>query len=200
MSGVLAGGARLSEAHVAEALGVSRTPVREALSRLQNEGLVVFERYRGARVASFSQADLSEIYELRAQLEGMAASRAATRIAGNALAAIDRNLMETEQILANWDQSSVAAFVDLNRTFHTIVVNAAGSARLAAMVTPLIDMPTHGQTAQVNDPSFIADALNHHRLVAEALRSGDPEWSRSQMQAHLAQARTRGEAPTTTRQ
>ena len=195
LSGAVLGGTRLSEAQVADSLGVSRTPVREALLRLQSEGLVWFERYRGARVASFTAEDLLEIYELRVLLEGMAAARAATRMTAKDMDALDANLVKTEQLLANWNDGSVEAFVDVNRVFHSIIVDAANSKRLKATIVPLIDMPTHGQPAQVREPSFIADALNHHRLVTEALRSKDPEWSRTQMQAHLAQARTRGAMP-----
>jgi DNA-binding GntR family transcriptional regulator len=71
ISGDLAAGETLQEARLAELIGVSRTPVREALSRLSNEGLVVLERYRRGQVASFTQEDVAEVFRLRAKLEGM---------------------------------------------------------------------------------------------------------------------------------
>jgi len=77
VSGDLRSGDKLQESKLAERIGVSRTPVREALSRLGSEGLVVLERYRRGEVASFSGPDVAEIFRLRAKLEGHAARRAA---------------------------------------------------------------------------------------------------------------------------
>ncbi len=193
MSGGLQGGTRLSESQLADTLGVSRTPVREALSRLHSEGLVSFERYRGARVAPLTDDDLREVYELRLVLEGMAAARAALKIDDNALQALQQNITETEALVQTWSDDSVAGFVDLNREFHGLIVGAADGKRLKAIVIPLIDMPTHGRLAGVRDPSFIEDALTHHRQIVLALRAGDPEWAKLQMQVHLARARSRGE-------
>ena len=192
MSGGLQGGVRLSESQLADTLGVSRTPVREALSRLHSEGLVSFERYRGARVAPLTDDDLREVYELRLLLEGMAAARAAEKIDDNVLQALQQNITDTEVLIQSWGDESVADFVDLNREFHGLIVGAAEGKRLKAIVTPLIDMPTHGRLADVRDPSFIEDALTHHSQIVLALRAGDPEWAKLQMQVHLARARSRG--------
>ena len=111
ISGDLRSGERVSEAALAERLGVSRTPVREALNRLRNEGLIVLERYRKGYVASFTADDLREIFRLRATLEGEAARGAALRIGEEDLARMEALQDEMER---SWNFQRLASSIARN--------------------------------------------------------------------------------------
>ena len=120
-------GQRLKEEELAQQLGISRTPIREALLMLQAEGLVETAPNRGATVRSYELSDLEDMYELRALLEGHAARRAATRIGAEELEQLRASCERFEQLVGGAD---VPALVSENAVFHDMILAAAGSDRL----------------------------------------------------------------------
>ena len=120
------------EEQLAERLGVSRTPVRQALTMLEAEGLVEIAPNRGATVCSFSIEDVWDIYDLRAVLEGHAARRAAGRIERRELARLRELAGEMEGLPGRFDdhEEEIRALVALNQEFHGTIVHASRNRRL----------------------------------------------------------------------
>ena len=189
MSGALPAGARLGEADMAGRLSVSRTPVREALSRLAAEGLVELQPGRGARVTSWSQAELAEIFELRLALEPYAVRRAVPELSGGDLDELDELAAGMRRPGRPGKRQDLAAIVELNRRFHATFISAAGSAPLAAALRQV----THAAVVHQNFHDYSPDALrrspSHHVEMVAAARAGEPEWAEAIMRAHLYNAR-----------
>jgi DNA-binding GntR family transcriptional regulator len=182
LSGVLESGARLGEAELASRLSVSRTPIREALSRLAAEGLVEIQPNRGARVATWTPEQLREIFELRLRLEPYAVRLAVPALTVDQLDELDA--LATEMLTADRD-----AIVDLNRRFHGIFIDAAGSPTLAGALRGV----THGAVVHQNfhdyDPDALQRSLHHHVEMVAAARVRDADWAEAIMRAHLYNAR-----------
>ncbi|GAA4126613.1 GntR family transcriptional regulator [Actinomadura keratinilytica] len=186
LSGEAAAGSRLGEAELAESLGLSRTPVREALQRLGSDGLVEVLPHRGARVVRWSRADLEEIFELRALLEPYAAARAARRRPGEAvLADLHRLCAQMERAAADGDLAEVAR---LNSRFHAALIEASGNRRLPAMLTSVMHAPLILGTFRRYGADALARSMNHHRELVAAVAAGDPAWAESVMRSHIRAA------------
>jgi DNA-binding GntR family transcriptional regulator len=187
ISGDLAAGETLQEARLAELIGVSRTPVREALSRLSNEGLVVLERYRRGQVASFTQEDVAEVFRLRAKLEGHAARRAATRISPSEIEQLEavEAEMETAFESLGWHRH-LPRFDELNNEFHAIIARAADSPRLVRILASSLELPA-SIFNYYSEPVEARTRRTHrqHREIIDALKSRNPDWAEAAMSAHL---------------
>ncbi len=187
ISGDLAAGETLQEARLAELIGVSRTPVREALSRLSNEGLVVLERYRRGQVASFTQEDVAEVFRLRAKLEGHAARRAATRISPGEIEQLEavEAEMETAFESLGWHRH-LPRFDELNNEFHAIIARAADSPRLVRILASSLELPA-SIFNYYSEPVEARTRRTHrqHREIIDALKSRNPDWAEAAMSAHL---------------
>lgn len=183
--GRLRPGERLFEGEIADACGVSRTPVREALRRLSGDGLVEMHGKRGAYVATWSPEDLEVVFDLRTLLEPYGAARAATRITGVVL---DRLADLDERMHAAADREAWSEIAPLNNAFHLAVLEAADNDRLLAPARRLIHVPlVHRPEGQ--DAAATRQALNHHTHVIEALRKGDPGAASAVMENHLLHSR-----------
>jgi DNA-binding GntR family transcriptional regulator len=187
VSGDLRSGDKLQESKLAERIGVSRTPVREALSRLGSEGLVVLERYRRGEVASFSSADVAEIFRLRAKLEGHAARRAARRITREQIAELEAIEDEMERAFAEWGwHRHLAQFDQLNNDFHATIARAADSPRLERILASSLELPAsifNTYTEPVDDRT--RRTHRQHREIIDALKSRNPDWAEAAMSGHL---------------
>lgn len=187
ITGELKTGETLQEARLARSIGVSRTPVRAALSRLSNEGLVVLERYRRGRVASFTRADVAEIFRLRAMLEGHGARRAALRITDAEIARLEALEVEMEEHFNDlgWHRHLVR-FDELNNEFHAVIAGAAASPRLVKILASSLELPA-------SIFNFYSEPLDErtrrthrqHREIIDALKSRNPDWAEAAMSAHL---------------
>ncbi|MEW2354136.1 GntR family transcriptional regulator [Spirillospora sp. NPDC029432] len=186
LSGEAGAGSRLGEAELAETLGLSRTPVREALQRLGADGLVEVLPHRGARVARWTRQDLAEIFELRALLEPYAAARAA-RLGQDATVLDDlrERCAAMERAAAEGDLDLVAR---LNGRFHAAVIEASGNGRLPGMLTSVMHAPLILGTFHRYDAGAMARSMNHHRELVAAIAAGDPAWAESVMRAHIRAA------------
>jgi len=187
LSGLLEPGASLREEALAAATGVSRTPVREALRRLEAEHLV--QRSNGQRsfVASLSPDDIAEGFALRTMLEAHAAERAAARVTVADLALLTQH---NQAIATAVSRAAVdtAAFVEHNRAFHGVVVAAAGSERLAAMLATVVEQPIVLRTARQYDLEAVERSHAEHAELIVAFRRGDSTWARAVMTAHIRRA------------
>jgi DNA-binding GntR family transcriptional regulator len=182
LSGAIASGTRLGEAELATRLSVSRTPIREALSRLAAEGLVELQPNRGARVASWSAEELREIFELRLQLEPYAVRMAVPKLSAD-------DLDELDELAAEMMRVDRTAIVELNRRFHGRFIEAAGSPPLAAALRGVTHASVVHQNFHDYTPDAMSRSLHHHVEMVAAARAGDGDWAEAIMRAHLFNAR-----------
>jgi DNA-binding GntR family transcriptional regulator len=189
LDGTYAPGARLGEADLAVALGVSRTPVREALRRLGSEGLLSTLPNKGARVRTWTTSELSDISDLRALLEGHAARQAATRVTGADVAAMEDLVTRMEAAAADGTAADIELITELNREFHGAVIVASGNALLPGLMHSLLHVPVISRTYRHYSPARMQQSMRQHRELVDALRAGDPAWAEAVMRVHVLSAR-----------
>jgi DNA-binding GntR family transcriptional regulator len=181
LRGDLEGGTRLIQSELAESLGVSTTPVREALRDLTTEGLVEFDRYRGAVVHSPTLEEVREIYEICLLLEPAATRKAVHRIS-------EEDLRAASALLARMDEEDdIGRFVDLNRSFHALLLTPGVPARLEPILRVLRDAAAiHVSASLKAQPSQMRDsnAIHHHLL--DAYRRRDAEAAAELTTRHLS--------------
>jgi DNA-binding GntR family transcriptional regulator len=187
ITGELRSGDKLQEEKLAERIGVSRTPVREALNRLNNEGLVVLERYRKGYVASFTEQDVMERFRLRALLESHAAARAAKRITPADIARLEEieDRMEEAFEREGWHQH-LDAFDRLNDEFHRVIAEAAESPRLVGILASSLELPASIFPHYAEPPEERTRRTHRqHREIIAALKMRNEKWAEAEMAAHL---------------
>lgn len=183
--GTLVPGQRLVEPDLATRIGVSRASLREAFRALEAEGLLRTERYKGASVRRLEAQELRESFEIRELLEGLAARRAAARAAAPPYRARFMSLMERmEKAAAAGDGG--AAYTPLNREFHDLVLEAAGSEQLRGLAPqlrpPAIVRILHQRLVAAE---AVDRSLAEHRAVHEALMAGDGARAEKAMRRHI---------------
>lgn len=188
ISGEYAPGAHLKEEALAEDTGASRTPVREALRRLNAEHLVEFVPNRGAYVSSWSLEDVEEIYTLRSVLEGQAAFRAATRMSADEIDVLLDCAGRIDELLEHDGPRPTAGIIEANHRFHNTILDAAHSERLTKMLSWLVDIPITLQTFEKYSDRDIARSNHHHRELIDAFKARDPHWAQKVMETHLSAA------------
>ena len=186
IDGRLEPGRRLKEEELARELGISRTPVREALLVLQTEGLLESAPNRGATVRTYEAADLDDLYQLRALLEGFAARRAAARISA---ADLDRLRESCERFVALRAEDDVTDLVRENLSFHNVILEAAGSERLVQMVRKVIELPLVYRSYVWYSPEQKLISEHYHRQLTAALTAHDAERAELVMKEHILEAR-----------
>ncbi|MGH3148074.1 MAG: GntR family transcriptional regulator [Rubrobacter sp.] len=182
---------RLIEEQLAERLGVSRTPVRQALTALEAEGLVEIAPNRGATVRSFSVADVWDIYDLRAVLEGHAARRAAGRIRREALVRLGELAAEMEGLAGRFEdhEEEIRALVALNQEFHGTIVEASGNERLAHLIRRTVEIPLMFKAFFWYTPHERVISNHYHRQILHALENGDADRAEIVMREHFYEGR-----------
>jgi len=187
LSGDAAPGSQLTEEQLAEIAGVSRTPVREAMRRLETEMLLVRSPSKRIFVADWSRDDIDEMFTLRQMLEGHAARRAAKRLNAadiERLEAVNRELHDAVEC----DPPDVARFLDANRAFHEIITAAARSPRLAQVLAQLVEQPVVLRTARHYSVDDLKQSARDHDELIAAFRARDPLWAEGVMGSHLRRA------------
>ncbi len=172
---VLKPGERLMEIQLADEMGVSRTPVREAIRKLELEGLVVMVPRKGAYVAGVSMKDIHEVYEVRAALEMLAVTLAAERITDEELDALERQVLKESEAEKNGDENALDNIIYIDSTFHDIIYQAAHNQRLVQFVNILQEQLQRFRAASLSRPGRSKTALLEHKQIVEALaeRNGD---------------------------
>jgi DNA-binding GntR family transcriptional regulator len=185
-------GQRLVEQRIAEELGLSRTPVREALRMLEAEGLVVSERNRGAIVRPLSETEVVDLYGLRIRLESyaveVATQRASEAELGDLMVAADafgeiRRTVDTDAV------EGVRLLHEANRRLHDGVLAAARHHRLTAMLARTVDIPLVFQAFRSFGPAEIERSDTFHHLIVEAMCRRDANRAAALMTEHIAQGR-----------
>lgn len=175
-------GVFLTEAEVASAAGVSRTPVREAMLRLEAEGLLQIVPKKGAYVPPLSQTQIEATMEARTLIEQWAAGRVAEAGAPTPPGLAD--LLDSQaRFLAEAD---TAAFIEADRRFHSTIVRAAGNPVLADVYDSLRDRQIRMELRALAVPHRGRDVLAEHAAILDALTARDPERLRAAVEAHLA--------------
>ncbi|MDQ4072566.1 MAG: GntR family transcriptional regulator [Actinomycetota bacterium] len=186
VDGRLTPGQRLKEEELARELGMSRTPVREALLLLQSEGLVESIPRRGATVRSYAADDLDDMYQLRAVLEGYAARRAATRISRDDIARLEESCARFDRLRT---EDGLRDLVKENLLFHNVILDAAGSDRLVPLVRKVIELPLVYRSFSWYSPEQKLISQHYHRQLTRALAAGDAKRAEMIMTEHVLEAR-----------
>ncbi|MCG8352858.1 MAG: GntR family transcriptional regulator [Chloroflexales bacterium] len=192
IEGRYAPGARLIEERLAGDLGVSRTPVRQALTRAAAEGLVRLYPNRGAVVRTFTREDLIQSYDLRAVLEGYAAYQAAKRISPEQVVMLEREAAALEAALTQQfesRQAEVHFLVEHNQVFHNTIIEASGNTRLVDILPLVVDVPLQFRTFYWYTREERRISNFFHRSILHALQIGDAERARAMMQEHIYSGR-----------
>jgi DNA-binding GntR family transcriptional regulator len=179
----------LREQALAEELGVSRTPVREALRRLAEAGLVEFVPNRGATVVSWTREQMAETYFVRAALESRAAGLAAPQIDDAVLSRLHELILGMDEFVNATDIDSVSELGRLNSEFHRLVVTASGSKQLMSLVATVSQVPMMIRNFKDFGSTFRSRSNHHHRDIVTALESGDTLWAEVAMRSHILAAR-----------
>lgn len=189
LRGEFATGSRLGEAELAERLGVSRTPVREALTRLAAEGLVEIIPNRGARVSSWTVAELEGVFDLRAALEPRLTALAVPRASAADADELEELAHAMERVGRPGPAQDLDAIVPLNREFHGRLVALADHPGMATALAGAIHAPIVLRNFHAYDDASLRRSLAHHLEIVAAIRVGDPTWAQAVMTAHIHNAR-----------
>jgi DNA-binding GntR family transcriptional regulator len=187
LSGALPPGDQIREEWLAEQCGVSRTPVREALRRLESELFIRRSERQRSYVADWSLDDIEDAFVLRELMEGLAARRAASRISPAQLAALTSENRAIGEAIST-SPPDVTAFLAHNRNFHAIILEAANSPRLTNLLARLIEQPVVWRTAQSYDVADLQRSHRDHGELLAAFERGDGGWAESVMAGHIRRA------------
>ncbi|HEY8426120.1 MAG TPA: GntR family transcriptional regulator [Limnochordales bacterium] len=185
ITGALKPGERLMEVQLADELGVSRTPVREAIRKLEHEGFVVMIPRKGAYVADISLKDVVEIFDVRTALEALAAQLAAER-------ASDEDLERTERILVEYgecvESGDIARLIEVDTRFHEAIYQMAGNSRLKQMLSLLGEQVMRYRTMTLSHKPRMRKALEEHRRIVEAIAARDAQRAARLAREHIESA------------
>ena len=178
-------GERLMEIQLAEEMGVSGTPVREAIRKLELEGLVVMVPRKGAYVAGISMKDIHEVYELRSALEALAASLAAVRITDEELEEMERQMVREAK---ETEENNLQGIVSIDTTFHDLLYQAAHNQRLVQFINILQEQLQRFRAATLSRPGRSKYALEEHKKIVEALANKDAKLAAKLATEHIENA------------
>ena len=189
LGGEFACGAKLNEADLAEELGISRGPIREAFRALEQSGLVTTEKNRGVFVRQVSIEEADEIYEVRAALEGMIGRLAARRIAPAQVAKIRAVVKKMHAVSATRD---AAAYYPLNVELHELLVEAAGNKTLAANYRRVVnELNLYRRETLERSAENIPLSIRDHEAIVEAVAKGNEQLAERLLHEHVITSRER---------
>jgi DNA-binding GntR family transcriptional regulator len=189
ISGDFAAGMRLTEWQVADALGTSRTPVREAMRRLVGDGILRFQPNYGTFVGSFTAKEIGELFDLRALLESEVAGAAARSISDEQIERMKAMQDSIEERGVDLGRKNIERIAAHNREFHRIIAQASDSPRMVKMLTDAIEAPVVQQTFSRYTAAQLQRSFHHHRELIDAFSARDTAWARDTMSCHVRAAR-----------
>lgn len=182
MQGQLSPGERLLEVQLADEMGVSRTPVREAIRRLELEGFVVMVPRKGAYVAGLSVDDVESVYEIRTALETLAVRLAAQRMEAEDYRQLDEL---AEQMTATWQERNVDQWVALDARFHELLYTFSRNERLVQMMSNIMEQLSRYRIISLANVEVRQNSLAEHQKVIEALKRRDSEQAAAAAALHI---------------
>ncbi len=184
LNGTLPPGELLTELKLCELLSVSRTPVREALNRLRQEGLIE-ESGKGAVVVGITDRDLDDIYEIRLRVEGLATAMCAEVITDDELEQLEKTVALQEYYTSRRDSDSIR---NLDSEFHRLIYSFCGSRILSELLSDLHRKVQRFRRSSVEDPDRARAAAKEHGEILDALRSRDRDRAERLAVAHIKNA------------
>lgn len=175
-------GTPIVETQLAEELGISKTPVRDALQELEREGFVTRVPFKGTYVTEVTPEDLTDVFQLRAVMEGLAARRATPFFSPEELDHVDECLTAAEAALADGD---LALCSQRGKALHDAIIDKADSQRLASIIRNLDDHVQRFRLMSDQISGRLHKSVEEHRLVLDALREQDPRAAERAMRDHL---------------
>lgn len=185
IDGTFSPGERLMEIQLADEMGVSRTPVREAIRKLELEGFVVMIPRRGTYVADISIKDITEIYEIRTCLDTLAAGLAAERITDEELEALNRLLVEIGQHIVD---NNMEKIVEADTAFHDILYQASRNERLRSIINNLREQLTGIRGRSMSYPGRLIETMEEHRTLVDSIAARDSERAQEAARVHIENA------------
>ena len=182
LKGDLAPGERLMEIKLANQLGVSRTPIREAIRKLELEGLVVMVPRKGAEVAKITEKDLRDVLEVRASLEELAISLACERITDEKIAELKEALEQFRTVIKGKDVTKIA---QMDVALHDVIFEATQNARLVQMVNNLREQMYRYRLEYLKDFSTHSRLDEEHVKIFEAVSARDIERATALIREHI---------------
>ncbi|HHW06852.1 MAG TPA: GntR family transcriptional regulator [Clostridia bacterium] len=183
--GDLAPGERLMEVQLAEEMGVSRTPVREAIRKLELEGFVAMVPRKGAYVADYTIKDITDVFEIRAALESLAAGLACERIT-------ERELDELQVLVVkvgeNIKENDIDGIIQIDTEFHDRIYRASRNSRLEQMISNLREQIQRFRATSLSSPGRLKDTLEEHKSIVDAIAMRDVALAQKLAREHVENA------------
>lgn len=182
LTGAIVPGTRMMEVELAEQMGVSRTPIREAIRKLEKEGLVTIEPRRGAYASMISADDMVEVLVVRQNLEGLAAYLAATNMS-------EEQISELKTIAKNYvdaiDRGATDEMISYDTMFHRCIVEACENKVLLKMIEQLQELVLRFRYIYYDNYARVEKMPSEHKLILEGIESRDSEKAREASMTHI---------------
>lgn len=175
-------GTRMMEVELAQELGVSRTPIREAIRQLEKEGLITIEPRKGAYVSDVSINDLLDILEVRQDLEGLAASLAANRVTKTQLKELEAATKAYSVAIAKNDTENIIKYDEI---FHKLIVSSTGNSALMKISETVQDLALRFRYLYYDDFSRFVNMASEHKDILDAIKSGNSIEARKVADEHV---------------
>ncbi|WP_367646991.1 GntR family transcriptional regulator [Ruegeria arenilitoris] len=187
LSGELAAGTDHLESELAETLGMSRTPIREAALMLESKGLLEMRPRKGVRILPVSSDDMREIYDILTELESLAAQRAAEAgYSEDELAVLAGSIAKMDQAIETED---LEAWAEADELFHQELVRLGGNKRVEAIVAMMSDQVRRARATTLFIRPLPVKSNEDHRVVFQAISEGRPDAARERHREHRLQAK-----------
>ena len=181
--GEIAPGTRMMEVELADVMGVSRTPVREAIRKLEKEGLVTIEPRKGAYASNISIKDMVDVLEVRQGLEGMAAAIASGKITERQKADL---LNVVEKYKAAVESANIEEIIKYDEEFHSMIISISGNKTLMQVFSTVQELALRFRYIYYDDFNRYESMPREHQLIEEAIMSGDAEKARVAAGDHVS--------------
>ena len=181
--GEIAPGTRMMEVELADVMGVSRTPVREAIRKLEKEGLVTIEPRKGAYASNISIKDMVDVLEVRQGLEGMAAAIASGKITERQKADL---LNVVEKYKAAVESANIEEIIKYDEEFHSMIISISGNKTLMQVFSTVQELALRFRYIYYDDFNRYESMPREHQLIEDAIMSGDAEKARVAAGDHVS--------------
>ena len=183
LTGEIVSQTRLMEIDLSEKMNVSRTPIREAIKKLADDGLVKIVPRRGAYVANISIKDMLDVFEVREDMEGFAAQLAAQRISDDGKEELKKIAAEYKSALESGEDKE--KIIELDEAFHNFIVACCGNETLSELVKYVQELALRFRYLYYNDYTLYESTAGQHQRMVEAICSGKADAARKEADAHV---------------